>query len=231
MLAKLLAKGADPNVVVTFTEGRFVPGGGLSRNPPALQIGRHYLTYTGATPFYLAARNGDVEAMRLLAQKGADPKKTNKYGVTPLMAAACLDYYEGETAGPYSGTSEAERLEAVKLALQLGNDLHARTTFGDYPMVGSVQDTLLRYPDNISDLLTLNVGDMRFDQMTALHGAVICNQPSIVEYLISQGAQVDAKNRLGWTPLDVAGGLYIANNRKDFPVAAEILKKALAAKR
>jgi hypothetical protein len=66
--------------------------------------------------------------------------------------------------------------------------------------------------------------------MTALHGAVICNQPSILEYLIAQGAQVDAKNRLGWTPLDVAGGLYISNNRKDFPKEAEILKKAIAAK-
>ena len=230
ILKKLLAKGANPNVEITFTEGRFVPGGGLSRNPPALQIGRHYLSYTGATPFYLAARNGDVEMMRILAQNGADPKKPNKHGVTPLMGAACLDYYEGETAGPYSGTSEAERLEAVKLALQLGNDINARTTFGNYPMTGSVKDTLLRYPDNISELLNLNVGDMRFDQMTALHGAVICNQPSIVEYLISQGAEVDAKNRLGWTPLDVAGGIYIANNRKDFPVAAEIIKRTLAAK-
>ena len=28
----------------------------------------------------------------------------------------------------------------------------------------------------------------------------------------------------------VAGGLYIANNRKDFPVAAELLRKALAAR-
>lgn len=69
---------------------------------------------------------------------------------------------------------------------------------------------------------------MRFDQMTALHGAVICNQPSMVEYLISQGAEVNAKNRLGWTPLMVAGGLYIANNKKEFPAAAEILRRAMA---
>jgi hypothetical protein len=195
-----------------------------------LQVGRHYLAYEGATPFYLAARNGDVEFMRILADAGADPKKTTKFGVTPLMGAACLDYYEGETSGPFSGTSEPERLEAVKLAIQLGNSVNARTTFGNYPMIGTVKDTLLRYPDNINQLLDLNVGDMRFDQMTALHGAVICNQPSIVEYLIAQGAQVDAKNRLGWTPLDVAGGLYIANNRKDFPKEAEILTKAMAAK-
>ncbi len=230
MLKKLLEKGADPNVTVVSQEGRFAPGGGLARNPPDLAIGRHYLTYMGATPFYLAARNGDAEMMRILAAAGANPTTPTKYGVTPLMGAACLDYYEGETAGPFSGVSEAERLEAVKLALDLGNDINARTHFGDYAMTGSPEATLLRYPDNIKDLLDLGVGDMRFDGMTALHGAVICNQPSIVTYLIQKGAQVDAKNKLGWTPLMVANGIYIANNRKDFPVAAEILRKAMNTK-
>lgn len=230
ILKKLLEKGADPNVTVVMNEGRFTPAGGLSRNPPDLAIGRHYLTYMGATPFYLAARNGDAEMMRILAAAGANPTTPTKYGVTPLMAAACLDYYEGETAGPFSGVSEAERLEAVKLAIQLGNDVNARTHFGNYPMTGTPEATLLRYPDNIKDILDLGVGDMRFDGMTALHGAVICNQPSIVEYLIQQGAQVDAKNRLGWTPLMIAGGIYIANNKKEFPAAARILRKALAAR-
>lgn len=227
---KLLEKGADPNAEVTLKEGRFAPGGGLSRNPPLLQIGRHYLSYEGASPFYLAARNGDIEMMRVLAAGGADPKKTTKHGVTPLMGAACLDYYEGETAGPFSGVPEAERLEAVKFAIELGNDVNARTNFGEYPMTGTPQDTLLRYPDNIRDILNLGVGDMRFNQMTPLHGAVICNQPSIVEYLISQGAVLNAKNQLGWTPLMIAGGLYIANNKKEFPVEAEILRKAMTAR-
>ena len=39
--------------------------------------------------------------MRVLADGGADPMKSTRFGVTPLMAAACLDYYEGETAGPF----------------------------------------------------------------------------------------------------------------------------------
>ena len=69
-----------------------------------------------------------------------------------------------------------------------------------------------------------------FPTRTALHGAMICNQPSIVQYLLDQGAKPDVKNRLGWTPLMVAKGLYIANNKKEFPAAAELLKKALAAR-
>ena len=182
--------------------------GGLARNPANLNIGRHYLSYEGATPFYLAARNGDEPMMRVLADGGADPMKSTRFGVTPLMAAACLDYYEGETAGPFSGVPESQRLEAVKLALSLGNTINARTTFGDYKMIGTPEDTLLRYPDNFQDLVDFSTGDPRFAEMTALHGAVICNQPSIVRHLIEQGAEVNAKNRLGWTPLMIAGGLH-----------------------
>jgi ankyrin repeat protein len=228
MAKKLLAKGADPNATITWGDRRFNTGG-LARNPPNLNIGRHYLTYQGATPFYLAARNGDEPMMRVLLAGGADPLRSNRFGVTPLMAAACLDYYEGETAGPFSGVPESQRLEAVKLAHSLGNKINARTTFGDYKMIGTPEDTLLRYPDNFQELLDLGMGDPRFADSTALHGAVICNQPSIVKYLIEQGAEVDAKNRLGWTPLSIAGGLYIANAHKTSPGSAEILREALAA--
>lgn len=31
----------------------------------------------------------------------------------------------------FSGVSEAERLQAVKLAIELGNDVNTRTRFGD----------------------------------------------------------------------------------------------------
>ena len=63
---------------------------------------------------------------------------------------------------------------------------------------------------------------------TALHGAVVSGQPSIVQYLVDHGARVDATNKLGWTPLMLAQGAFYANARKEFPPAAAILKKALA---
>jgi len=226
---KLLEHGADPNVTITWGDPRF-NSAGVARSPLNLNIGRHYLTYQGATPFYLAARNGDEPMMRVLAEGGADPVKPTRFGVTPLMAAACMDYYEGETAGPYSGVPESQRLAAVKLALALGNDINARTRFGDYKMIGSPEETLLRYPDNFEELITLGMGDPRFADSTALHGAVICNQPSIVKFLIDQGAEINARNRLGWTPLMMAGGLYIANAHKTSPESARIIREALAAR-
>jgi ankyrin repeat protein len=227
---KLLEKGANPNARITWKEMPMTKGLGTTRNPPDINLGRHHLSLVGATPFYCAARNGDVAFMKLLVEHGADPNLNTDVGVTPLMAAAGLDYYEGESPGPLTGVPEAERLDAVKLTLALGNPINAHTHFGDYPMIGGTEYTLLDYPKNMDDLLNLGVGDPRWNGMTALHGAVVSNQPSLVQFLVDNGAQVDATNTLGWTPLMITQGIFMANSRKEFPIAAEILKKALVQK-
>ena len=87
----------------------------------------------GATAFYVAAKNGDAPLMKILADAGADAKIPTKAGITPLMAACGLDYWEGEAPGPFAGLSEAERLQAVKLAHELGNDINAQSIFGSMP--------------------------------------------------------------------------------------------------
>ncbi len=227
---KLLEHGANPNTRVDWREPTFGKEGGTARNPPNIQLGRHLLSYIGATPFYVAAKNGDVALMKLLADHGADATMPTKAGITPLMVAAGLDYWEGESPGPFTGVSEAERLEAVKLALQLGNDINAQARFGDYRMDGDVDYTLLYYPHNIDELLNLGVGDPRWSGSTALIGAVVSGQPSIVQFLVDRGARLDAKTALGWTPLKVAEGVFFANAKKEFPVAAAILRKAMAAR-
>jgi len=226
---KLLEHGANPNVRISWKENTFGKEGGTARNPPNIQLGRHLLSYVGATPFYVAAKNGDAVYMKLLADHGADPKMTTKAGITPLMVAAGLDYWEGESPGPFAGVSEAERLETVRLAVELGNDVNAAADFGNYPMTGETAYTLLYYPHNIDDLLELGVGDPRWSGSTPLVGAVVSNQPSIVQYLVDHGARLDAKTKLGWTPLLVAEGVFFANAKKEFPQAAAILRKAMAA--
>jgi ankyrin repeat protein len=228
-LAKaLLEHGANPNARIDYRERPFSKEGGVCRNPPLIRLGRHYLTFSGATPFYLAARNGDAPYMRLLAEHGADPKLTSVLGVTPLIGAAGLDYWEGESAGPYTGVSEAERLEAVKLAIELGNDINAAAVFGDYKMEGDPDYMLLYYPLNMSEIAAKVPGDPRWSGSTALHAAVVSGQPSIVQYLVDHGAGLDTKTRSGWTPLMMAGGVFFANAKKEFPAAAAILKKAMA---
>ena len=228
LAAALLKHGANPNVRVTWQEKKFDKEGGTVKNPPNLDLGRHLLSYVGATAFYVAAQNGDAPLMRLLADNGADPKMPTKFGVTPLMAAAGLGTWQGETPGPFTGVSEPERLEAVKLALDLGNDINAHADFGNYRMTGDPQYTLLYYPLNIDDLLDLGVGDPRWNGCTALHGAVVSGQPSLVQFLVDHGAQLDAKSTLGWTPLMLTEGAFYANAKKEFPDEAVILKKAMA---
>jgi ankyrin repeat protein len=225
---ELLEHGANPNTRIEWNEPRFGKEGGTARNPPNIRLGRHLISYRGATPFYIAAKNGDVGLMRLLVEFKADPSITTLAGVTPLMVAAGLDTWEGETPGPFTGVPEAERLEAVKFAVSLGADVNARADFGDYRMEGDVAYTLLYYPHNIDELLDLGVGDPRWNGSTPLIGAIMSNQPSIVQYLVDQGADVRAKTTLGWTPLNVAEGVFCCNAKKEFPAAAAIIRKALA---
>lgn len=224
---RLLDAGADPNARIDWPEMRFDTIGGTTRNPPGLVLGRHLLSYNGATAFYVAAKNGDAPFMRLLADNGADPLMPTLYGITPLMVAAGLDTWEGETPGPFTGVSEAERLEAVKLAVELGNDINAVADFGDYVMTGDPEYTLLYYPHNIGELLDLGVGDPRWDESTPLHGAIISNQPSIARYLIDQGARLDARTATGWTPLMMSRGVFLTNTGRDFPVVEEMLVTAM----
>jgi ankyrin repeat protein len=115
----------------------------------------------------------------------------------------------------------------VKLAIALGNDVNAHAVFGDYKMEGDVEYTLLYYPHNIADLLDLGTGDPRWSGSTALHGAILANQPAIVQYLVDHGAKLDAKTDLGWTPLMMARGVFLANTGREFPAAEKILTKAL----
>jgi len=224
---QLLAAGANPNAVIEISESRFSKLGGTARNPPGLVMGRHLLTYNGATAFYVAAKNGDPELMRLLASHGADPTLPNVIGITPLMVAAGLDTWEGETPGPHTGVPEEQRLEAVRLAIELGNDVNAVADFGDYKMEGPKEYTLLYYPLNLDELVDLGVGDMRWDESTALHGSIISGQASITRYLIEQGADPAPENALGWTPLDMSRGVFLANASREFPEAEAVLLEAL----
>jgi len=114
---KIVAKGANLNAKVTRRTNA-----GLSS-----------LNYIGATPFLLAARTGDAELMLLFAKLGADPLIPNADNTTPLMVAAGVGTRSpGEDAG-----TESEVLEAVKVAIELGNDVNAVDKNGETAMHGA----------------------------------------------------------------------------------------------
>jgi ankyrin repeat protein len=117
LVKKLKAHGADVNAKVT-------------RRP---NVGVTALNFIGATPFFMAARGGDTELMRLLVELGADPRMPNADGTTPLMAAAGVGTHSpGEDAG-----TPPEALEAVKLTIELGNDVNVVDKNGNTAMHGA----------------------------------------------------------------------------------------------
>jgi ankyrin repeat protein len=221
----LLDRGADPNARVKWKEVKFDRDQGTVRPPPNISIGRGYLSYVGATPFYLAAKGGDVALMRLLVEHGADPVMPTVQKVTPLMAAAGLGFWDGESPGPESGVPESQALEAVKLAIELGNEVNAVTDYGNTPVVGDPSVLLHRHPLNLEEFGEDALGDMRWGGSTALHGAAVRGADSIVKYLVEKGARVDARNKLGWTPLVVAQGVFVANTEKAWPSTIALLKE------
>ncbi len=167
----------------------------------------------------------------MLAAGGADPSITNRFGITPLMVAAGLDTWEGETPGPFTGVPEAERLEAVKLAIELGNDINAVADFGDYPMTGDPTYTLLYYPHNIQRAASSSAWAIRAGaaarRCTARSSRISRRSCSTSS---TTARTLDAKTETGWTPLMMTRGVFLANTGREFPAAEAILVKALAAR-
>jgi ankyrin len=136
LVKALLARGANPNVAIV-------------KASPIRRDSQDFVLPTplvGATPFLLAAKYLEVDIMRALLAGGADPKITMPNGATALMMAAgtfeararderrnlsrrgiCVcDGAEIEDAG--------RAAEAVKVALEAGNDVNAIGKSGDTAM-------------------------------------------------------------------------------------------------
>jgi ankyrin repeat protein len=105
LVRKLVAAGADLN----------------ARMAKRANLTNTRLNEVGATPFLLASQTADAELMRELAKLGADPFIPNVDNSTALIVAAGVATRSpGEDAG-----TESEVLEAVQVALELGNDINA----------------------------------------------------------------------------------------------------------
>ena len=113
----LLAHGADPNAQITKSEplGPDVRARGM----------------TGQTPLFLAALSGDAEIIRVLADNGADVRLAAQGNTTTLMAAAGAVMWRWR----WTITERlGDPLEAVKVVMELGADVHATNREGQTAM-------------------------------------------------------------------------------------------------
>lgn len=132
-------EGSGSMTSIEFVKKIAASGADLdARMTKKVNLGNTRLNKLGATPFMLAAHAADAELMRALAELGADALLTNEDNSTPLMAAAGLGTRSpGEDAG-----TEPEVLEAVKVALELGNDINAVNNNGETAMHGAAYKNL-----------------------------------------------------------------------------------------
>lgn len=172
LMTLLIERGANVNALTTKA-----PRDGIR------SVGKK----TGATPFFLAAKGADVEAMRFLVRQGAEPLLPNDERTTPLMVAAGVGIWR---IGESPGTNE-EALEAVKYAYELGGEVNTIDANGE----------------------------------TAVHGAAHRGAPVILQFLADKGANLDVANKIGWTPLTIAGGVYYPNLYENYPEAEAMLLK------
>ncbi len=170
----------------------------------------------GVTPLLQSARYGDTDTMAVLLKGGADIAKAVREGETPLMAAA-----------------RAGSVPAVKLLIEHGADVNATESLWDETALMwataeghlDVVDTLLNAhadPNKKARVSEITKRSTRTDYpsggFTAVMWAVRDGDEAIVRRLVEGGADLNATNADGATPMMLA----IINDR--FDLAAKLLE-------
>lgn len=119
LIRKMLDAGANPNALVNNT-----PRARMREGSPRIVF---------ATALMRAAFAGDLELVKLLLEHGADPKIISRDSENMLSAASGLGFVHGY----HRGKSPEERLQVVKLFVELGNDVNHHDDYGITPVMAA----------------------------------------------------------------------------------------------
>jgi uncharacterized protein len=234
---QLLEAGANPNIQ-------------LKRRPPYRNVpqdrGGDGILAQGATPLLRASRAGDAKFVDLLLKHHALVDLPSKEGVTPLMAAAGVEFGARVTRG--RNRTDEGVLATMKLLIAAGANVNARSlteprgAFGGRGGGPGAAAGGGATPDGASARAQAAVGaGRRGSQMpsasavpnqTALHGAAERGFDKFIEFLVANGADLTTKDANGRTPLDLAKGVT-GNGRgsaESFPKTVALLESLMAAK-
>jgi len=118
IIHRLLAKGADVNVA-------------LRAQLPyrtKLDRGGDGVLGAGTTPLLRAAKAGDTPVIKLLLEKGADPKAATRNGVNGIMMAANVGTREEDMTG--RNKTQKDAIETITLLLAAGTDINGADNQG-----------------------------------------------------------------------------------------------------
>ena len=191
VMKKLLDAGADPDARVN-THIWYA----------AYNAGRMGVDFMGATPLWRAAYSLDVDAMRLLAEYGADPNIRTRKPASRFRRPRPDD--EEEEADP-SG------LPPVEAGGPAVHPLHAATGVGyGTSRVGqqhrTVPDGWLPAARFLIEEMGVDVNVRDHDGYSAVHNAAARGDDDLIEYLVEKGADVTSVSRRGQTTVDMANG-------------------------
>jgi ankyrin repeat protein len=241
----MLEKGANPNIQ-------------LKRRPPYRDVpqdrGGDGMLAQGATPLLRAARGGDDKIVALLLEYKALVDLPSKEGITPLMAAAGVDYGTRVTRG--RNRTEEGVLATMDLLIKAGANVNTHSLVdrapagggrggrggGGAPPAGPAPVATPAAPGTAGYSASANIAlaFRRGSQMpsanavpnqTALHGAAEHGFDKFIEFLVAHGADLTAKDASGRTPLDVARGAGGVRGGADaFPKTVALLESLMKAK-
>ena len=144
-------------------------------------------------------------------------------------------------ATPFLIAAQANDVAIMRELVARGADPNLATTLGTTPLMvaagighlpGMSRSTEANALEAVKLCLELgaNVNAVNKSSDTALHGAAWRHfADSIVEFLVNHGANMDAKNKRGWTPLVIAEGIRTGGNYVFSPSTTVLLQKLGAA--
>jgi ankyrin repeat protein len=166
---------------------------------------------TGATAFWKCADVADVDGMKLLVSRGADPNVKNIDNVTPLLVASGAGYHGNDDI-----ISPAGRMAAVRyLVDEIHADVNAvdgregMTAFNPdaAPVAPVVPAAVNQQPaSGQQPMPMMMLGRNPAGGYSALHNAAQRGDNEMILFLVSRGARLDAVSKNGNTITDMANG-------------------------
>ncbi|CAG2167923.1 unnamed protein product [Oppiella nova] len=183
----------------------------------------------GHIPLHLAAQQPSLELVRLLVESGSDLEKKDLDGRTPLVLAVVSNQFEiveylvlqGSDVNTQDNCGNTPLLHAinsgltinsdiVKILLQAGANPNNPNNYGLNPLITTIRrcsEHTLDGQDTVRHLIdhNCNLNVYEYDSIVcgenALHLAITRNQDSITEMLVRAGADVNAPNLMGLSPI------------------------------